>query len=127
MEASTSAPVSGVARAHRVLALLVLAGGVVQFLLAGYAVFDKSSFDTHAAVGTVITVIALIVFILAAVGRRQALPASGLLFGLMVVQNILGGVGDSAPALGALHPVNGLAILGAAMLAASGRPIGRPH
>lgn len=127
MEASASAPATGVARAHRVLALVVMAGGVLQFLLAGYAVFAASSFDTHAAVGTVLTVVALIVLILAFAGRREAVPASALLFGLFVLQNVLGAVGDSAPALGALHAVNGLAILGAAMLAAAGRPIGRPH
>jgi hypothetical protein len=45
----------------------------------------------------------------------------------MIVQNVLGAVGHSAPVLGALHPVNGLAIMGVAMLAATGRPIGRPH
>ena len=131
MEASTSAhgsaPVTSVGRAHRVLALVVMAGGVLQFLLAGYAVFAGSSFDAHAAVGTALTVVALIVLVLAFVGRREAVPASALLFGLFVLQNVLGAVGDSAPALGALHPVNGLAILGAAMLAAAGRPIGRPH
>src|SRR5881227_1108267 len=117
MEASTSAhasaPVTGVGRAHRVLALVVMAGGVLQFLLAGYAVFADSSFDAHAAVGTALTVVALIVLVLAFVGRREAVPASALLFGLFVLQNVLGAVGDSAPALGALHPVNGLAILGA--------------
>ena len=127
MEAHTSArPAGGIAQAHRVLAFVVFGGGILQFLLAGYAVFDDSSFDAHAGVGTVITVIALIVLILAFVGRREAVPASALLFGLMVLQNILGAVGDSAPALGALHPVNGLLILGAAMAAAAGRPIGRP-
>ncbi len=127
MEASTSAPASGIARAHRVLALLALAGGVLQFLLAGYAAFGGSSYDLHSGVGTALTLVALVVLILAFAGRREALAASGLLFGLMVLQNILGSAGDSAPALGALHPVNGLAILVAAMLAAAGRPIGRPH
>jgi len=121
MEAHTSArPAGGIAQAHRVLAFVVFGGGILQFLLAGYAVFDGSSFDAHAGVGTVITVIALIVLILAFVGRREAVPASALLFGLMVLQNILGAVGDSAPVLGALHPVNGLLILGAAMAAAAG-------
>ncbi len=128
MEAHTSTPpASGVAQAHRILAFIVFGGGIVQFLLAGYAAFGGSSYDTHAGVGTLITVVALIVLILAFVGRREAVPASALLFGLLVLQSILGAAGDSAPALGALHPVNGLLILGAAMAAAAGRPIGRPH
>lgn len=129
MEASstTTAPAGGVAQAHRVLAFIVFGGGIVQFLLAGYAAFGGSSYDTHAGVGTLITVVALIALVLAFIGRREALPASGALVGLLVLQNILGAAGDSAPALGALHPVNGLLILGAAMAAAAGRPLGRPH
>jgi hypothetical protein len=128
MEAHTSArPTGGAAQAHRILALVVFGGGVLQFLLAGYAAFGGSSYDAHRGVGELLTVIALIVLILAFVGRREAVPASALLFGLLVLQNILGAAGDSAPALGALHPVNGLLILGAAMAAAAGRPIGRPH
>src|SRR6478672_6271762 len=116
MEAHTSTrPTGGVAQAHRVLALVVFGGGIVQFLLAGYAVFDDSSFDAHAGVGTLLTVLALIVLILAFVGRKEAVPASALLFGLFILQNILGAVGEDAPILGALHPVNGLLILGAAM------------
>lgn len=127
MEATTSAPAGRVAQVHRILALIVFAGGILQFLLAGYAAFGGSSYGAHRNVGTLIIVIALIVLILAFVGRKDAVPASALLFGLLVLQNILGTAGTDAPALGALHPVNGLAILGAAMLAAGGRPIGRPH
>jgi hypothetical protein len=120
-------PTGGVARAHRVLALLFVAGGVIQFILAGYAAFGGSDWDPHAALGTALTVVALIVLILAVVGRRAALQSSAILFGLMILQNILGAVGDDAPALGALHPLNGLIILGAAVSAAAGRPFGPPH
>jgi Family of unknown function (DUF6220) len=123
----STTPSGGVAGAHRALALLFVVGGVVQFILAGYAAFGGSDWDPHAAFGTVLTVIALIVLILAVVGRRPALQASAILFGLMILQNILGAVGDSAPALGALHPLNGLIILGAGMSAAAGRPFGPPH
>jgi hypothetical protein len=128
MEAHTSTqPTGGVAQAHRILAFIVFGGGILQFLLAGYAAFGGSSYDAHRGVGELITVIALVVLVLAFVGRKAAVPASALLFGLLVLQNILGGVGTDAPALGALHPVNGLLILGAAMAAAAGRPIGRPQ
>ncbi|MEP6953791.1 MAG: DUF6220 domain-containing protein [Solirubrobacteraceae bacterium] len=128
MEAHTSThPAGGVAQAHRILALIVFGGGILQFLLAGYAAFGGSSYDAHAGIGTLITVLALIVLILAFVGRREAVPASALLLGLLVLQNIFGAVGNDAPALGALHAVNGLLILGAAMAASAGRPIGRPH
>jgi|1186.fasta_scaffold114084_2 hypothetical protein len=118
---------SGVAGAHRALSLLFAIGAGLQFVLAGYAVFGGSSFDAHKTVGDILTVLALIVLILAAVGRREALQSSAILFGLMIIQNVLAAVGDDAPALGALHPLNGLLIIGAAMTAAAGRPFGPPH
>ena len=59
-------------------------------------------------------------------GRRSALQASAVLFLLMIVQNVLGAVGTDGPVLGALHPVNGLVILGVAASRAAGRPVG-PH
>jgi hypothetical protein len=121
------APAGGVARAHRILALLFFAGAVVQFFLAGLAVFGGSSFEPHQAWGTILTVVSLIVLILAFVGRREAVQSSAVLLVLMIVQNVLGAVGDDAPVLGALHPVVGLAVLGAAMTAASGTRFGPPH
>jgi hypothetical protein len=123
-----AAPTS-VARWHRALALLFLAGGVVQFFLAGLAAFGGTDWDPHRTWGGVLTVLSLVILILAIVGRRQALQASAILFGLMVVQNILGGVGTDAPVLGALHPIVGLAILGVAMLASAGSRVrlGPPH
>ena len=124
MATSTDRP--EVARVHRALALLALAWGIVQFLLAGYAAFGGSSFDAHSASGTLMTLLALIILILAAVGRRSALQASAVLLLLMIVQNVLGAAGTDVPVLGALHPVNGLLILGVAGLAAAGRPVG-PH
>jgi hypothetical protein len=73
--ASTSArsePAGGAARAHRVLALLFLAGAVIQFFLAGLGVFGETSYDAHQVWGGVLTVIALVVLILAFVGRRAS-------------------------------------------------------
>jgi len=128
--ASTSArsePVGGAAKAHRVLALLFLAGAVVQFFLAGLGVFGETSYDAHKIWGGVLTVVSLVVLILAFAGRREALQASAILFVLMIVQNILGGSGFDAPILGAFHPVVGLAVLGAAGAAASGTAFGPPH
>src|SRR3954468_20633169 len=114
----------GAARAHRGLALLFLAiAALVQFFLAGLMAFGHGGTDAHASIGNLLTVIALILLVLAAVGRRQALQASAVLFALMIIQNVLGMTGDDVSILGALHPVNGLLILGSAMLAAAGRPV----
>jgi heme A synthase len=124
-----SAPASGVARVHRVLALIVFAGALVQFVLAGYAAFGGSSWDAHRVWGSALGAITLVVLVLAAVGRREALQPSAVLFGLMILQSLLGGLGSDAPILGALHPLVGLAVLGAAMLTSAGRPVrfGPPH
>jgi hypothetical protein len=122
----------GVARAHRVLATTFLAGAVLQFFLAGLGAFkfdseNSSAFDAHRIVGDLLTLIALILLILAVVGRKQAQQASIVLFVLMIVQNVLGAAGADAPVIGALHPVNGLLILGVAGLTMTGRPVQLRH
>jgi uncharacterized protein DUF6220 len=123
------APAGGVARAHRILALLFLAGAVVQFFLAGLGVFGGTSFDAHRIWGDALTVISLVLVIMAFVSRREALQASAVLLGLMIVQNLLAAVGTDVPVLGALHPVVGLAVLGVAGLASAGSRVrfGPPH
>ena len=119
---------TGVAKAHRAIALLFLGlAALVQFFLAGLAAFRHESWDAHAAMGSLLGLLALVVLILAAIGRREALPASALLFGLMVLQTVLGASGEDVSILGALHPVNGLLILVTAMLAAAGRPLRAIH
>jgi hypothetical protein len=127
MATSSRETAGGIAGAHRALALFFLAGGVVQFVLAGYSAFGGSDWDPHSIWGSILTLIALVILVLAAVGRRAALQSSAILFGLMILQHVLGMVGEDAPAIGALHPLNGLIILGAAMTAAAGRPFGPPH
>jgi heme A synthase len=123
------APAEGVARAHRVLALVFFAGALIQFVLAGYAAFGGSNWDAHRGWGSALTLIALILVILAAVGRRPALQPSAVLLGLMILQHVLGRVGPDAPILGALHPLVGLAVLGTAMLTSAGTRVrfGPPH
>jgi hypothetical protein len=121
-------PTSGIARAHRGLALLFVAvAALVQFFLAGLAAFGHSSWDAHAAIGTLLTIVALVILVLAFIGRREALEASAVLFGLMILQNLLGAFGNDVSVLGALHPINGLLILGAAMFAAGGRSVRAGH
>jgi hypothetical protein len=93
----------------------------VQFFLAGLGVFrnnpdpskkivESSTFDPHRILGDVLTLVALIILVLAVVARRQ-IEMSGLLFGLMVLQNVLAGVGTDTPVVGALHVLNGLLIV----------------
>jgi len=107
--------------AQRVLGWIVLLGATLQFFLAGLAVFrakpyngDKlfksSAFDVHRVGGDALILVAFALLVLAIVNREQ-IRLAGVLFALMILQFILAGAGDSVATLGALHPVNGLAIL----------------
>jgi hypothetical membrane protein len=113
---------SSVAKAHQGLAFLFLAVGVVAFFLAGLGAFGEG-FEPHQDSGSLLVALSLILLILAAVGRRDALPQSAALFGLMILQMLLAVVGQDAPVLGALHPVNGLFILFVAHQTARALPL----
>lgn len=114
----------GVASFHRGLAFLFLGvAALVQFFLAGLGAFGATSYDAHQGVGSLLTLVAIVLVILAAVGRREALPASAALLVLMLVQTALGVAGDDVGVLGGLHPVNGLLILFIAHQAARGLAI----
>jgi hypothetical protein len=117
-------------RTQRVLGWIVLLGATVQFFLAGLAVFrakphgtdklfESSSFDVHRVVGYALILVAFALLVLAIVNREQVRIAM-VLFVLMLVQYGLAEVGSSVAALGALHPVNGLLVLGVSHLLARG-------
>jgi hypothetical protein len=116
--------------AQRVLGWFALLGATLQFFLAGLAVFrakphggDKlfksSAFDAHRVVGDALILVTFALLVLAIVNREQ-IRLAAILFGLMILQFILAGVGEDVAALGALHPVNGIAILGIAHFLARG-------
>jgi hypothetical protein len=114
----------GVASFHRGLAFLFLGiAAVVQFFLAGLGAFGATSYDAHRGVGSLLTLIAIVLLILAVVGRREALGASATLVTLMVIQTMLGVTGEDVGVVGGLHPVVGLLILFVAHQAARGLPI----
>ena len=112
---------------YRYLLLVYVAAVVVQFFLAGAGVFrakpkagehlfESSAFDAHRGLGTILQASALLLLLLALLAwpGRRLLIGSAALFVLLIVQGILAGAGDSAPWVAALHPVNGLLILGLA-------------
>lgn len=116
--------------AQRVLGWFALLGATLQFFLAGLAVFhgkvspgdklsESSSFDVHRGVGYVLVLVTFALLVLAIVNREQVRLAL-VLFVLMLVQLGLAEVGSSVPVLGALHPVNGIAILGISHFLARG-------
>lgn len=98
---------------------MFLAGAVLQFFLAGLGVFGTgASFEIHATVGIILIIVSIVLLILAlilfSVGNlaRESARLAGLLVILMLVQWVLvEAFSDAAPALAALHPVNGFLVL----------------
>ncbi len=112
---------------HGGLAHLFAGLVVVQFFLAGLGAFttihnkkySDGNFGPHAILGSLMVVLALVILIVAAVGRwsPRAARLSGALFGLMIVQLVLGLIGSgTAPWVGGLHAVNALLITAVAYL-----------
>jgi hypothetical protein len=97
-------------------ALLILAGGVVQFLLAGAGVFGAESFEAHEGLGWMLHTAAIVVVIAAIVGprTRQAIVLSIVFLVVFTIQVMLPGAQDDSPWLAAFHPVLALAVLGLA-------------
>ena len=100
---------------------------VIQFFLAGLGAFETvhnkkfndNNFGPHGILGTLLVLVALVIMALALIGRwtPSTTKLSAALFGLMVIQLILGvsGAGTS-PILGGLHAVNALVIVAATYL-----------
>jgi Family of unknown function (DUF6220) len=117
---------------YRGLAWLFLAGAVLQFFLAGLGVFGAASFGPHETLGKLLALASLILLVLAVIlaltgglSRRRA-GLAALLFALMVVQWLLvEAFSEGAPALAALHPVNGLLVLSVAFALARGSELPR--
>jgi Family of unknown function (DUF6220) len=109
-------------KVHGALAHLFAGLLVVQFFLAGLGAFETvhnkkfndNNFGAHGGLGTLLVLLALIIAVLALIGRWSPFVTrvSLLLFGLMVLQFILGvtGANDSAW-IGGLHAVNALVIV----------------
>jgi hypothetical protein len=104
---------------HLIVACLFVAGLFVQVFLAGLGVFSSTSgFTTHVGVGyslSLLPIILVVVGLVGGLGRRLALLAV-LEFALFILQSVFVAMRTSAPAVAALHPVNGFLILVIALL-----------
>lgn len=99
---------------HLVLAWLFVAGLLYQVFLAGLGVFDSSSaFATHRDTGYTLTVVPVVLALTAFAGRFGwwQVIAALVMLGQFILQSVLVLQRDSAPAIAALHPVNGVLIL----------------
>ena len=107
---------AGVTTAYHWVALLIVAGGVVQFLLAGAGVFGAESFDAHEGFGWMLHTAAILVVIGAIVGprTRQAIVLAVVFFVVFTIQVMLPAAQDDSPWIAAFHPVLALLVLGMA-------------
>ena len=86
----------------------------VQIFLAGLGVFDSASaFETHRDFAYLFGWLTLVMLILAAVGRvsRSLLGLTALALVLFALQSVFVALRSDYPAIAALHPVNGVALL----------------
>ncbi|HKF85613.1 MAG TPA: DUF6220 domain-containing protein [Candidatus Limnocylindrales bacterium] len=95
-------------------ASILVAGLVLQVFLAGLGVFDEPSFFlTHRDTGYMLELVAFVVFVLAAIARagRRQIGIAGLIVLLFLLQSVFVALRTTAPAVAALHPVNGFLIV----------------
>jgi Family of unknown function (DUF6220) len=100
--------------AYHWIALIITAGLVVQFFLAGVGVFGADSFDAHKGLGWILHTAAILILIAAIVGPRDR---KSILFSLafivvFTIQTMLPAADE--PWLAAFHPLLALAVLGMA-------------
>ena len=114
-----------IAQIHQGLARVFLAGLLIEFYLAGAAIFGVGlSFEPHRMLGTGLVILAILFPVLALIGRlgRKLIGFSLVLVLLTIVQMALPSLRGNVPWIAALHPVNALALMGvSAMLRRNGR------
>ena len=104
-----------IAQIHQGLARVFLAGLLIEFYLAGAAIFGVGlSFGPHRMLGTGLAILAILFPVLALIGRlgRKLIGFSLVLVLLTIVQMALPSLRGNVPWIAALHPVNALALMG---------------
>lgn len=96
----------------RISGFAVCGGIAVQFLLAGMAVFGAGAgFEIHSTLGGVLGLPVIVVTVLSFTQTLKDYRGPGLLLlALYVLQITLAALGRDLPMLGALHPLNGVAM-----------------
>ena len=110
-------------------AWVAFVGFLLQFFLAGLGVFRAATFAPHRTLGDLLMVasVALLILALASIrdGNRDRwrVGLAALLVVLMLLQYLLASdfLQEGAPAISALHPVNGLLLVFVSYALAHGR------
>jgi hypothetical protein len=101
-------------RTYPLVVAVFLACVVIQVFLAGLGVFDgPSAFVTHREFGYLFGWLTLVILVLALGGRmpRRIVGMSALLLVQFALQSVFVALRTDLPAIAALHPLNGFAIL----------------
>jgi hypothetical protein len=121
------------ARLHTALAWVIFLGGIVVIYLIAQSVFGGGSPANHGAFGRILFLISLKLLIASLVCRSSRLNVglSLLVPVLLFAQGMFVYVPAFAPAVRALHGVNGIVIMGICYVLAAGRaravaPAGHP-
>ena len=105
--------------AHPIATAAFVACAITQVFLAGLGVFDDpKAFITHREFGYLFGWLTLVVLILALVGRspRRITALSVLLLVQFALQSVFVALRAGMPIIAALHPLNGFALLGVAIV-----------
>jgi len=103
-----------VARLHRGVAWLTMAGWLAELYLIGAALFGVTTIEMHRMLGYGLAGLVLLLLALALAGRlgRRAIGLSALLLLFTIVQGILPSLRGMVPWAAALHSVNALTLMG---------------
>jgi len=112
-----------ITRVFQGLAWLVVGGLVLQFYLAGAALFGVTTFQPHRALGDALGVAILLLLVVALIARpgRRTVGLAAALTVLTIVQLSLPSLRTGLPWVVALHVVNAAALMLVAVSLALGR------
>lgn len=104
---------SQAARAHVVVARVLLGGVALQIFFAGLGVFAVASFLPHAILGSLVILGSLALPLIAWRGHlsQSVQRRSWLVFGLMILQGLLIDAGRLVHLIAAFHPVNAMLLV----------------
>ncbi len=100
------------------VALQVFAAGYGAFTTISNEKFDEDNFALHGIVGSLIGLLAIIMLILIGIDHRpdRIRKLTLILFGVTLLQFVLGIAGTDVPVIGGLHAANALAVAFVAFL-----------
>jgi hypothetical protein len=96
---------------YRFLSVVLAAAVAVQFFLAGAGAFGATSYHAHRQLGTALVAVGALA-LLAAIFSRRDVRLAAALEGMLVLQFVLGRLGEHHPWIGALHGVAAIAVAG---------------